>query len=78
MPLVRELKPGDSLQIGDITIVAEPKTGKAARLRIDTNLPIRHMKAGATPAASKPAPAVTAAAEAASPRPTLFKPAQPG
>jgi len=77
MALVRELKPGDTLRIGDITIVAEPKTGKAARLRIDTNLPIQHLKAGAMPAAA-PAPAAKAAAEAAPPRPTLFKPAQPG
>lgn len=77
MPLVRELKPGDSLRIGDITIVAEPKTGKAARLRIDTTLPIQHLKAGATPATIPPAPADKAGAEAA-PRPTLFKPAQPG
>lgn len=77
MPLIRELKPGDSLRIGDITIVAERKTGQSARLSIDTTLKVQHIKAGATPAASSPAPAATAAAEVA-PRPTLFKPAQPG
>lgn len=66
MALFREVKPGDTLRIGDTTIVVDRKSGQTTRLRIDTPLKIQQTKAGQAPAASTPA--VTAA-----PKPTLFR-----
>jgi hypothetical protein len=59
MALHREVKPGDTLRIGDTVIVVEHKSGQATRLRIDTSLPIHQTKAGQVPAAPSEAPKPT-------------------
>ena len=61
MPLVRELKPGDTLRIGDTTVTFEKKTGQRTRVQIDTTLPVKHI-----PAQPKQEPA--------KPRASLIKP----
>lgn len=72
MPLYREVKPGDTLRIGDSVLVIERKSGQVSRLRIDTTLPVHHTKADATEAPAPSAP-VAAAPEAPPRRPTLFR-----
>lgn len=71
MALYRELKPGDSLRIGDTVIVAESKSGKATRLRIDTSLEVHQTKAAK--ASDPPAPATAPVMEEPQVRPTLFR-----
>lgn len=68
MPLTRDVRPGETIRIGDdIVINVERASGQRARLTINTSLPIRHDKAGPKPAAPDPGP-----------RPTLIRPAQAG
>lgn len=69
MPLTRDVRPGESIRIGDdIVINVERASGQRARLTINTTLPIRHDKAGPKPAAT----------EQPAPRPTLIRPATTG
>ena len=46
MALIQELAPGDTLVIGNTRIRLERKSGQRARLRIDSDQDVEHVKAG--------------------------------
>lgn len=64
-----ELKPGETLQIGDSRITLEAKTGQRARLKVESNLPLA--KARSEPAVARP---FTASPAEASPSAPAFLP----
>lgn len=60
MPLYREVRPGDTVRIGDTVIRVEHKSGQTMRWSIDTDLPVVHskgLKPSPTTAESPPQPA---------------------
>ncbi|MCR6496229.1 hypothetical protein LJB71_08365 [Thermomonas sp. S9] len=60
--LTRVVRPGDTLQIGDDIIVVEHASGQRARLRINSDRPVRHLtkpQAAKAETASAPRPLLT-------------------
>lgn len=39
-----DLKPGDTVMIGDSRVTVEPKTGNRIRLRVESSAPTRRLK----------------------------------
>lgn len=67
-----ELKPGETVSIGDSRVTLEAKSGQRARLKIESNEPI--VKGRAEPMPARPfgaAPAPSSAAGPLVPRPKL-------
>lgn len=75
MALYRDVQPGDTLRIGEITIEVEQKSGQRTRLRIDGAPEVQHVKAGAKPAMQQPSAAAMPPPRA--PEPVQGEPRRP-
>ncbi len=71
MAVFLDVPVGDSVRIGNSTITVEEKSGRRARLRIDTREDVSLERAGATSRPPSPAPAAQAPVPPVLTRPKL-------
>lgn len=56
MALFLDIEPGDTVRIGQSSIVLEAKSGRRARLRIDSTEDVTHSKGGSESTLARSAP----------------------
>jgi hypothetical protein len=81
MALFLDLDTGDAVRVGDHTVVRlEAKSGKRARLRIESTADVEHVKGAepTTPGLQRTAPPPQAAAAPELPQKSIFTRQKPG